>query len=451
MPVFIVGQYKCGTSWLLRILSAHPQVIGIREIDIVKAACHIDGPTVRLRSVEDRLHHFFDRSGWCAISSPTGWDNMDVIARFKQGKEFKRTLPDPAKPQRFINLSSSTVHTLYHRLKTAIHPEEAMDAFLEAVCDDWQNMSYVVLKAADQLRVFKALQTWQPHAKKIVITRDGRDAAISAVHFRKLMRELQPPWFKENPVRDYWGWFKGWMGQADMATDYARQNELKVIRYEDLTYDFSSTLKSLLAWLKLENSDGMIEDINARTSFRAMTGRPRGTEAKHVMRKGVINEWLEVLNSDEKAKAWNLGWKQLSTFGYTQDGELMPFPDLQAEPSTHQTQPTNLNVQQPTTQINATVVANPNPVPIEAELGTTTIVWSTGDGSVGEVYVSQNGEPERLFSRGANGIKIAPWIKIGTAYQFRLYADRERKKLLTAITVRGESISETNNSNLILS
>ena len=38
-PVFIIGQAKCGTTWLLRILSAHPHVIGVAEIDVINAAC----------------------------------------------------------------------------------------------------------------------------------------------------------------------------------------------------------------------------------------------------------------------------------------------------------------------------------------------------------------------------------------------------------------------------
>lgn len=98
-------------------------------------------------------------------------------------------------------------------------------------------------------------------------------------------------------------------------------------------------------------------------------------------------------------------------------------------------------------QINPILIANPNPVPIEVEFGATTIIWNTRDGSVGEVYVSQNGEPEKLFTCGPNGMENVPWIKIGMSYQFRLYVGQERKKLLTAITVRGEPISEINNSN----
>src|SRR5262249_2854226 len=36
-----------------------------------------------------------------------------------------------------------------------------------------------------------------------------------------------------------------------------------------------------------------------------------------------------------------------------------------------------------------TITANPNPVPAgEGKFGTTTVTWDTGDGSIGEVYIS---------------------------------------------------------------
>src|SRR5437899_8368797 len=39
-----------------------------------------------------------------------------------------------------------------------------------------------------------------------------------------------------------------------------------------------------------------------------------------------------------------------------------------------------------------TITATPNPVPAgEGKFGTTTVTWDTGDGSIGEVYVSVNG------------------------------------------------------------
>jgi hypothetical protein len=114
-----------------------------------------------------------------------------------------------------------------------------------------------------------------------------------------------------------------------MVAERARKGELSVIRYEDLTRDFSGTLKPLLAWLQLDASDAVIEDINAKSSFEATTGRPRGTEAKHLVRKGAVGEWVDALSTEDKTKAWSLAGEQLNALGYTQDGRCMPLaPDL---------------------------------------------------------------------------------------------------------------------------
>jgi hypothetical protein len=88
----------------------------------------------------------------------------------------------------------------------------------------------------------------------------------------------------------------------------------------------------------------------------------------------------------------------------------------------------------------ATVTASPNPVPVGTEkFGTTTITWDSGDGQVGEVYVSDNGKPEKRFSGAkAKGSQEATWIGKGE-YVFRLYAGKEHSRLLAEVVVTRES------------
>lgn len=88
----------------------------------------------------------------------------------------------------------------------------------------------------------------------------------------------------------------------------------------------------------------------------------------------------------------------------------------------------------------ASLTATPNPVPHGAELGTTTITWSTGDHLSGQIYVSVDGGSEQLFARGSRGSQEAPWINAGNTYEFRLYAGTDRKAPLSTLTVtRGEA------------
>jgi Sulfotransferase domain len=313
-PIFIVGQYKCGTSWLARILGAHPDIIGVHEIDIVDASCKIKNGAVTLAPMEQRLDRFFDKSAWCNNCTPSGWEYADVVARFERGEVIPARSWDRSKPLKFMHLSAETARTLYNEIKAATTPEQAMDAFLTAVSANAERESYVLLKAADQLWNFDILQSWQPKAKKIAITRDGRDASISARHFQDLMREVKP--LRGAPrINAYLDLLGKWAHRADRVITAAGRGQLYVLRYEDLTHDYTGTLTLLFDWLGVAHSHSLIDSIQKQTCFETITGRARGVEAKDFFRKGAVGEWRDVLSAAEQAQAWRLAGEQLGIPG----------------------------------------------------------------------------------------------------------------------------------------
>src|SRR6266540_2469529 len=85
--------------------------------------------------------------------------------------------------------------------------------------------------------------------------------------------------------------------------------------------------------------------------------------------------------------------------------------------------------------VNARISADPNPVPPGPGLGKTTITWSTGSYSAGQVYVLEDGGGEQLFGHESNWSSDAPWIRTGSIYEFRLYAGTDRKNLLGKVVV----------------
>jgi hypothetical protein len=85
----------------------------------------------------------------------------------------------------------------------------------------------------------------------------------------------------------------------------------------------------------------------------------------------------------------------------------------------------------------ATITASPNPVSVGEGPGTTTVTWNTGDGSAGQVFVSEGGAPDRMFASGPSGSVAAPWIQAGATFEFRLYAGTEHAKTLAKIQVTG--------------
>lgn len=86
----------------------------------------------------------------------------------------------------------------------------------------------------------------------------------------------------------------------------------------------------------------------------------------------------------------------------------------------------------------ATITASPNPVSVGDGTGTTTITWNTGDGSAGQVFVSQNGAPDRVFASGPSGSAAAPWIQAGITYEFRLYGGTEHANVLAKTQVMAQ-------------
>jgi len=85
----------------------------------------------------------------------------------------------------------------------------------------------------------------------------------------------------------------------------------------------------------------------------------------------------------------------------------------------------------------ATITASPNPVTTGEGSGTTTITWNTGDGTAGQVYVSEDGGSETLFTAGSTGSTPAPWIRAGKTFEFRLYAGTEHTRVLAKTQVTG--------------
>jgi hypothetical protein len=81
----------------------------------------------------------------------------------------------------------------------------------------------------------------------------------------------------------------------------------------------------------------------------------------------------------------------------------------------------------------AWIIATPNPVPAGRGPGKTIVNWYTGDGSPGEVYLSIDGGPEKLFSTRTSHHEAT--INTKNEYEFRLYAGTDHTKLLGSVKV----------------
>jgi len=429
-PIFIVGQYKCGTSWLQRSLAAHPDMVGVSEFDVVKATCALSPSGARLRTPDQRLAEYFDRSGWCARWDGEKWLLRDTVARLRSGNAHVQVAGDDSELQKFDNLTPEAADRLYRRVRDASHAFEAMDAWLEAVSEPWPDKRYIVLKAADQVAGFRVLQAWRPDAPKLFITRDGRDASISEEHYRSLMSERDAPWYRHRPDRDYERRLHVWAARVALAAEHAGRGDLTVLRYEDLSADFAGSIEPILRRLGVAADPDTVATIQQRTSFSRMAKRERGEEARSTMRKGATGEFLDVLSEDERQHAWDTVGSALAALGYGRDGSIEPITDAFTAPGA-------APASERSESDRGWIQARPNPRPAEdGRRHRVRIRWSTVGGIPGFVGVRTVRDGERIIARGPKGSRKVGWIRSERSFVLTLYADEEGQDPIASIVLR---------------
>lgn len=316
-PIFITGMYKSGTTWLLSILAEHPDVKAFREIDTVRA--YFDGSpgSLQPRDHIDRAKHFFTRYPYFRANEEQFARMISMDTRFDALVQQNESGQGP---QTFNNLSPQAQRDIVDLVLGA----EDYPTLLRGFASINQGSSRrVVFKSADQLPVCHKIREVFDHAKQVVIIRDGRDAAVSARHFRDLMRKRAAPWLRETRDVSIEELFRGWRNRIRILKDLLRTDGgLYVIRYEDLKMEFHATISRLLEWCELTVTSEMLSRMEAVTSFKNTTGREPGEAAEHVVRKGIVGDFKNELTLEECSLLWKLGGAELTEFGYSEDGTV---------------------------------------------------------------------------------------------------------------------------------
>ncbi|GAB5414252.1 MAG: hypothetical protein Cons2KO_18550 [Congregibacter sp.] len=362
--IHIVGLYKCGTSWLLRMLAAHPEVIAWREFDPVLAAFAPDYRWRRLpalaadylrrrpesdswrfrrerdvmRSADAVFEEYFLGRGWVPLMGAE--QQQAALALRDQASEELvdgllslgelRLRPDEAEKLSPIHengihgiqgFNRATLVALVDAARSGRDTSELPGQFYTSLRQLADPDTVTVCKAADQIMRLNRLRSADPGARHIAIIRDGRDAMISAQHYEKLMRKRGAPW-QVNPTSGLRRLI-GWSVRAAKLADHARRGEVLVVRYEDLLENFAQTTAHILQALELECTDDIVGEMTRLSSFESMSqGRARGQSAENVVRRGVSGEWREALTPRMSKLAWKLVGKELQAFGYAQDGTI---------------------------------------------------------------------------------------------------------------------------------
>jgi len=359
--IHIIGSYKSGTSWLLHILAAHPSILGWREFDSVRAAYSqrnsygfklVDnlyrvirnlplGKDVpgdfKPKDMDDVVGDVFCGSGWVPLfdekvrqrakgldysDSEKFIDSLMLVAGKKLARD-GRPLLEPAQFNNTLGYGNST-RAAFIAFLDAIKDSDDMSQvpvyFYEYLQRQCEPNALIALKAADQIMCLEQLLQASPQSKKIAIIRDGRDAAISAGHYSKLMRERDAPW--RSGSRSYLKSLRSWAVRIRVLSNKAEAAGVTILRYEDLKRDYFGICGALFTALDIPTSMQDLIQIQKETDFSVVTGgRAEGDSAEHIVRRGITGEWSSVLTEKEANLAWRIAGPELERFGYTKCGE----------------------------------------------------------------------------------------------------------------------------------
>jgi len=314
---YLVGHAKSGTTWLMRLLDAHPEIMCKGEGRIfgrnylrpdVKA---MDAPTFQPAS----LYRSLLEAEYLNL-----WIERSVWTRGGDGDAQLRDLTRAA-IRSFLGARLATTDKLIVGDKTPFMSDSDITE----------------IAAID------------PEAKVIHIIRDGRDVAVSGMHhlWRRTLdlgggRDLRP---EEERTRDLYradpnavldsgegifteqricemaeGWREMVSGARAQAADLLGDRYVEV-HYEDLLQRAAPELRRVVLFLGADGRAELARRCVHAASFKRWTkGRSRGQEdSDSLLRKGIAGDWKRVFTPDDRRIFAEHAGDLLIELGYERD------------------------------------------------------------------------------------------------------------------------------------
>jgi hypothetical protein len=270
---FVVGCQKSGTTWLQKLLDAHPAVCCGGEGHFADLLGPMMQQVVKLYNDDQRTSVNFSQ------------DEVLAIVRMLGDQAFLRSLAPRPDPQRVTHLGDKT-------------PEAAL--------------------------ALPALSVVYPGAKFIHAIRDGRDGAVSGwAHLKRLGQDSRFTGFAE-----YAGYFaaKHWVPYIQAARQAGAQLPGRYIevRYEAMIGEPLAETRRLIEFLGAD--PGAAETCVKAASFRTLSGGrdPGQEDARSHFRKGVTGEWRSAFDAEALERFHGAGGPLLERLGYSAAGVAAP-------------------------------------------------------------------------------------------------------------------------------
>jgi hypothetical protein len=276
-PFFLTGAPKSGTTWLGKLLDAHPQI-----------SCR----------GESCVHHF----GVELIKACKNYS--ELLDRRKLAVTDSNDVPK----LRWGDVLAMMRTFITCRLEAIADPAKA-------------DLRFVGEKDPEHALHFKDLDQLFPQAKFLHIVRDGRGVFLSAWHHNVRAKDANLERLGFDGFLDITA--REWSQRVRHARAAGRElgDRYLELRYEDLVAEPAAELTRVLAFLGAGTEPATVAACVEAASFEKLSqGRKAGEEdASSFFRKGVPDDWKRRLTPDQVRRFADLSEGTLQAFGYPAD------------------------------------------------------------------------------------------------------------------------------------
>lgn len=305
--IFILGNYKSGSTWLLKILSLHPAIRSLSET-------HIFNHVSTAPNFAECTHKLFHEVPW-SNGGAQRWFAHRMLEL--AGPLLKHWRPEFAfrateRPATLLDLNPFEQKALRRVLEQAQTKEAYCRSFFQFLDARLRPPRYLLEKSTDAARYVPFIHAVFPAAKFLVIYRDGRDVVVSSRFFTENHLKRNS-WSLQSSIMK-------WRAEIEAQHRYGEQFSLFTCSYEELLENSVAVAQRLFAYLELPTGEELLQNILRRTSFKSLTGREAGSEARdRFIRKGVSGDWRNHFSVEDKNVFKELAGDLLLQLGYEKD------------------------------------------------------------------------------------------------------------------------------------
>lgn len=308
---FVAGHYKSGSTWLVNLLSLHPEVRGVAET-------HVFRYTEEGADLTRATRQLFEAVAWAG----GGLRGLPRHRLAKWSRPLRKglglargqaALSDRERPTTALDLSEWDRRKLRRRLERCTDRDQYCRVFFGFLVERLAPGRYLLEKTPTNMPYVPRIRSLFPRARVLAVYRDGRDVVVSDSYHRARTH---------GKALSFEGRVRRW--REAMEQQFLQEDEggLFALSYESLLERPAEVVSRLLAHLDIPVDASVLDDMIRRSSFEFTTGRKRGEGVENAFyRKGVAGDWRNHYSDDEKRVFSELAGDLLVRLGYEQTAD----------------------------------------------------------------------------------------------------------------------------------